>query len=259
MVRGLYTSGWGMLALQKRMDVITNNMANASTNGFKKDTTVMAGFPDLMTNRVRDPDSFSRRPRDIGTMELGSDVGEVWTYYTQGQLARTDNELDMAIKDSDSAFFTIAATDADGNTAVFFTRDGSFARGSDNSLITNDGHIVLGENGPVLLQSGPFTVDEKGYVIQDGEIIDRLLIIEFTDTTSLRKFGHNLVQADEGAQTREFSGILQQGFIEMSNVNIVREMVDMITVLRAYEANQKVVQAIDNTLDKAVNQVGYVR
>lgn len=118
---------------------------------------------------------------------------------------------------------------------------------------------MLGENGPVLLESGPFTVDENGYIIQDGEIIDRLLITEFTDTSVLRKYGHNLIQADEDAQIREFSGTVQQGFLEMSNVNTVREMVDMITVLRAYEANQKVVQAIDSTLEKAVNQIGPVR
>lgn len=259
MVRGLYTSGWSMLALQKRMDVITNNMANVSTNGYKKDTTVMQGFPELLTKIVRDQDSFPGRRRNIGTMELGSDVGEVYTYYSQGQLTKTDNELDMAIRDSDSAFFTVAAPDADGNIAVYFTRDGSFARGRDNSLVTSGGYTVLGENGPVLLQSGPFTVDENGYIIQDGEIIDRLLITEFTDTTLLSKYGHNLVQADPGAQTRAFTGTVQQGFVETSNVNIVREMVDMITVMRAYEANQKVLQAIDSTLDRAVNQVGSVR
>lgn len=118
-----------MLALQKRMDVISNNMANAGTNGFKKDTTVLESFPDLMTKIVRDQDSFTGRPRDIGTMELGSDVGEVYTYFTQGQIAKTDNELDMAIRDSDSAFFTVAVPNADGDIAVFFTRDGSFTRG----------------------------------------------------------------------------------------------------------------------------------
>lgn len=118
---------------------------------------------------------------------------------------------------------------------------------------------MLGENGPVILREGPFSVDEYGYILQDGEIIDRLLITEFTDTTVLRKFGNNLLQAGEDAQTRAFTGTIQQGHIELSNVNIVREMVDMISVMRAYEANSRVLQAIDSTLDKAVNQVGAVR
>jgi len=259
MVRGLYTSGWSMLALEKKMDIISNNMANASTSGYKKDTVVMESFPELMTKIVGESSGTSTRTRNIGTMELGSDVGEVFTYFSQGQLNTTGNELDMAIRDSSNAFFTIAVPDNGGNVRAFYTRDGSFERGADNRLVTGEGFTVLGENGPIILGEGSFTVTEDGSVIQNGEFIDRLLITEFTDTTALRKYGYNLLQADETAQTREFTGTIQQGSIEMSNVNIVREMVDMITVLRSYEANQKVLQSIDQTLEKAVNQVGAVR
>ena len=259
MVRGLYTSGWSMLALEKKMDIITNNMANASTNGYKKDTVVMESFPATLTKIVKDYSTGSGRTRNIGTMELGNDVGTVYTYFSQGQLNKTDNELDIAIRDSDSAFFSVAVPDNDGNIKAFFTRDGSFSKGIDNSLVTSEGYTVLGENGPIVLQGGPFTVNDDGSVIQDGNVIDKLLITEFEDTTDLKKYGNNLLQADEGAQTREFSGTVQQGFAELSNVNIIREMVDMITVMRSYEANQKVLQAIDSTLDKAVNQVGVVR
>lgn len=259
MVRGLYTSGWSMLALEKKMDVISNNMANSSTNGYKKDTVVLESFPELMTKIVRDYSTASGRPRDIGTMQLGSDVGTVYTYYSQGQLNRTENELDIGIRDSDSAFFTVAVPDEGGNIRAFYTRDGSFAKGADNSLVTSEGYTVLGENGPVILKDGPFIVSDDGTITQDGTVIDRLLITEFEDTTALRKYGNNLLQAGGDAQTREFSGTIQQGFVELSNVNVVREMVDMITVMRSYEANQKVLQAIDSTLDKAVNQVGSLR
>ncbi len=259
MVRGLYTSGWSMLALEKKMDVITNNMANASTNGYKKDTVVMESFPATLTKIVNDYSTASGRTRNIGTMELGSDVGTVYTYFSQGQLNKTDNELDIAIRDSDSAFFTVAVPDNDGNIKAFYTRDGSFSKGIDNSLVTSEGYTVLGENGPIVLQNGPFTVSDDGSVIQDGNVIDKLLITEFEDTTDLKKYGNNLLQAGEGGQTREFSGTVQQGFAELSNVNTVREMVDMITVMRSYEANQKVLQAIDSTLEKAVSEVGAVR
>jgi flagellar basal-body rod protein FlgF len=259
MVRGLYTSGWSMLALEKKMDVISNNMANSSTNGYKKDTVVLESFPDVMTKIVRDYSTASGRARDIGTMELGSDVGTVHTYFTQGQLSQTGNELDIAIRDSNNAFFTVAVPDGNGNIRAFYTRDGSFSKGSNNSLITSEGYTVLGENGPIVLKEGPFTVTEDGTITQNGEVIDKLLITEFEDTAALRKYGYNLLQADEDAQVRDFSGSVQQGFTELSNVNIVREMVDMITVMRSYEANQKVLQAIDGTLEKAVNQVGAVR
>ena len=115
MIRGLYTSGWSMLALQKKMDVVTNNMANASTAGYKKDTLVLESFPSLLTKIVKDYGGTPGTSRDIGTMELGDDVGEVFTNYTQGQISKTGNNLDMAIRDSNNAFFTVSTTDAGGN------------------------------------------------------------------------------------------------------------------------------------------------
>jgi len=256
MVRGLYTSGWSMRAIQKKMDVITNNMANVNTNGYKKDTVVFESFPSVLTKRIKDFEKTSNRPSNIGTMELSHDIGEVYTYFSQGQLTNTGNELDMAISDSNNAFFTVAAVDDEGNYTEFYTRDGSFTRGADGSLRTKEGYYVLGENGPIVLGSGDFTVKEDGTVIQNGQIVDRLLITEFTDTMHLRKYGYNLLVSGGDAETREFSGTVRQGYTELSNVNIIREMVDMITVTRSYEANQKVLQAIDDTLEKAVNQVG---
>ncbi len=259
MIRGLYTSGWSMLAVQKKMDIISNNMANVSTNGYKKDILVLESFPSLLTKIIKDYNGTPASMRNIGTMELGNDVGEVFTNYTQGQLAKTENGLDMAIRDSNNAFFTVSVTDADGTERELYTRDGSFTRGRDNSLLTKDGHAVMGENGLIMLESGDFSVGKDGTIIQNDQVVDRLQIREFTDTAVLRKFGNNLVQAEENAGRRNFSGIIQQGFTELSNVNIVREMVDMITVMRSYEANQKALQAMDGTLEKAVNVVGALR
>ena len=258
MVRGLYTSGWSMLAIQKKMGIITNNMANVSTNGYKKDTLVLESFPSVLTKIIKDYNGTSDSTRNIGTMELGNDVGEVFTYYSQGQLTKTDNSLDMAIRDSSNAFFTVSVSEGDGNVKEFYTRDGSFTKGSDNSLLTKEGYAVMGENGPIILGSGDFSLGEDGTILQNDEVVDKLLIKEFEDTDALRKYGNNLLQADDEAVTRDFSGTVQQGFTELSNVNIVREMVDMITVMRSYEANQKVLQAIDGTLEKAVNEVGAV-
>lgn len=248
-----------MLSLEKKMDVISNNMANSSTNGYKKDTLVMEGFPGVLTKIINENNAASGNVRDIGTMQLGSDVGQVYTYYSQGQLNRTDNKLDMAISGSDKAFFTVAVPDANGNLKAYYTRDGSFSKSSNGTLVTKDGYTVLGQNGPITLQSGDFTVGGDGSVEQNGQVIDKLLITQFDDTSVLQKYGMNLIQAGAGAQTGNFTGMVQQGYLELSNVNTVKEMVDMITVLRSYEANQKVLQAIDGTLDKAVNQVGAVR
>lgn len=259
MIRGLYTSGWSMLAIQKKMDVITNNMANVSTAGYKKDTVVLESFPSLLTKIIKDYGGTPDTSRNIGTMELGNDIGEVFTNYSQGQIAKTNNQFDMAIRDSNNAFFAVSVTDAGGNVKEYYTRDGSFTKGSDGSLLTNDGYAVLGQNGPIKLGNGDFTVGPDGTIQQNGEVINKLRITEFTDTTALEKFGNNLVSANINAATRQFTGTVEQGSTELSNVNIIREMVDMITVMRSYEANQKVMQAQDGTLEKAVNEVGAVR
>lgn len=259
MIRGLYTSGWSMLAIEKKMDVITNNMANVNTNAFKKDTVVYESFPELLTKRINDTRSPLNPTANVGNMQLGFDVGEVYTYYNQGQLQKTDNELDLSIRDSESAFFTVNSIDANGNNKTYYTRDGAFALNADNILVTKEGYTVQGEKGGIKLQNSGFTVMPDGTVMQDGAAVDKLLIKEFTDTKTLRKSGNNLVETTDQTQEKEFSGTVQQGYLELSNVNIVKEMVDMITVMRAYEANQKVLQAQDGTLDKAVNEIGALR
>jgi fagellar hook-basal body proteins len=259
MIRGLYTSGWSMLALEKKMDVITNNMANVDTNAYKKDTVVFESFPELLTNRINDTGSNLNPNSYIGNMQLGFDVGEIYSYYNQGQLERTDNPLDMSIRDSSNAFFTVKTVDENDKEKLCYTRDGSFVINANNILVTKDGLPVQGANGDIKLQSSDFSILEDGTIMQDGQAVDKLLIKEFTDTKTLRKTGSNLVETTDQTQERAFSGSVQQGFLELSNVNIVKEMVDMITVTRAYEANQKVLQAQDGTLEKAVNEIGAVR
>ena len=262
MIRGLYTSAWSMIANSKKMDVITNNMANVNTTGYKKDTVVFESFPDLLTKRINDTKNSS----NIGSMELSSDVGEIYTYFTQGQLNQTNNTMDIAISDDNTsqaaspAFFTIGVADpaGDGEMKEYYTKDGSFVLNSNNQLATRDGNLVLGQNGPITLEPGAFSVDDKGNIVQNGTIIDTLKITQFVDGTKLRKFGDNLLE-NAGSETSDFTGTVLQGFTEGSNVNVIDEMVDMITVMRAYEANQKVLQSHDSLLEKAVNEVGVVR
>jgi len=260
MIRGLYSSAWSMIANNKKMDVITNNLANVNTNGYKKDTVVFESFPDLLTKRINDTKNSS----NIGSMELSSDVGEIFTYFTQGQLSQTNNSMDLAINDSNTAqaaspaFFTIGVAGADGEMRELYTKDGSFVLNAYNQLSTRDGHLVLGQNGPITLEPGAFSVDDKGNIVQNDTVIDTLKITQFVDGTKLRKIGDNLLE-NTGSETTDFTGTVLQGFTEASNVNVIDEMVDMITVMRAYEANQKVLQSQDSLLEKAVNEVGVVR
>ncbi|PYG88278.1 flagellar basal-body rod protein FlgG [Ruminiclostridium sufflavum DSM 19573] len=267
MIRGLYTSGWSMLANTRKLDVITNNMANVNTTAYKKDTVVFESFPSVLTKRINDTRSPLNPSGNIGSMQLSSDVGEVYTYYTQGQLAQTGSKLDFAIKDDGSnidtspAFFTIGVMDEGGNNNSineYYTKDGSFTINANNQLVTKEGYFVLGEKGPVTLSSAEFTVNEKGEILQNGEIVDKLRIAQFSDAAKLRKFGNNLIQNTD-SEAVDFTGSVVQGYTEQSNVNVVDEMVDMITVMRAYEASQKVLQAQDSSLEKTVTEVGVVR
>jgi flagellar basal-body rod protein FlgF len=259
MIRGLYTSGYSMIALQKQMDVISNNLANASTTAYKKDTMVYESFPEVLTRRINDTVSNLNPSGVPGSMQLGYDVGEIFTYYNQGQLTNTGNKLDVSINSSDKAFFCVQVPDGNGITSEYYTRDGSFGLSSDGTLITKDGYAVEGQNGLIKLNGENFTINADGTIVQNGQAVGKLLIKEFTDTSTLRKFGSDLVQRTNDTKEQNFSGTVQQGFLEQSNVNIVREMVDMITVMRSYEANQKILQAQDSTLDKAVNEVGALR
>ena len=259
MIRGLYTSGWSMMANSKKMDVISNNLANVNTNAYKKDTVIFESFPNVLTRRLNDFRSNSDPSGAIGTMELGHDVGEIFTYRTQGQLVKTSSSLDLAIKDSENAYFTVSVPGQNGALTEYYTRDGAFTTNSLNELVTKEGYAVMGEDGPVVLNGPDFSVDADVYILQDGEALGRLRITQFQDGTTLRKYGANLSQAMPQSVQVPFTGVVEQGFIEQSNVNIIKEMVDMISVMRSYEANQKVLQAQDSTLEKAVTEVGALR
>lgn len=259
MIRGLYTSGWSMMANSKKLDTISNNLANADTNAYKKDIVIYETFPQVLTKRINDTQSPGNPSGNIGNMQLGSDIGEIFTSFEQGKMIKTDKSLDMSIQNSNSAFFTVGVPDQDGNINEYYTRDGSFTINANGQLVTKEGYLVMGQNGAIDLGSEEFSVSEDGTIVMNGTVIDKLDIRDFTDTTTLRKTGENLIQKTDATEEQPFNGIVSQGYLEGSNVNIIREMVDMITVMRSYETNQKLIQAHDNTLDKAVNEVGSLR
>lgn len=258
MIRGLYTSAYGMLTLNRKMDTVSNNMANVNTNGFKKDTVVFEEFSDVLMKRFHDTGNIPPgRPKAIGNMTLYNDIAEVHVDYTQGNLEQTELKTDMAISGDDSAFFCVAVNDGT-NFREYYTRDGSFKLNAEGQLVTRNGDLVMGNNGIITLNGSEFTVTEKGEIIQNGEVIDTLRIRSFANPESLRKYGYNLLTVTAESQNKAFEGTIQQGFVERSNVDSVKEMVEMITVLRAYESNQKLIQYQDSTLEKAVNEVGRV-
>lgn len=259
MIRGLYTSGYGMMTLNKKMDVLSNNMANVNTNGFKKDRVTYEEFSDVLVKRLFDYQNVpSGRNAAIGNMTMFNDVAMVHTDYTQGSLEDTGTTTDMAISGDETAFFAVAVPDENGDFREYYTRDGSFKLDSLGRLVTKDGYAVMGQNGAITLEGDDFVISKRGEIIQNDEVVASLKIRKIDNPETMRKYGMNLLTVTEETQDGAFDGTVLQGYLERSNVDSVKEMVEMISLLRAYESNQKMIQYQDATLEKAVNEIGRV-
>lgn len=257
MVRGLYTAYTGMINQQKRLDTVTNNLANASTTGFKREGLTSKSFDQMLTVKLNDL-SVPYLNEGIGKMRLGVKIGENYTDYSQGSLKETGNTYDLAL--AGNGFFTISYTDKKGNTSEKYTRDGEFTMDSEGYLRTLEGDYVQGEGGAIMIpvETSEVSIRDNGDIYADGEYVDSLRIVDFEDYNNIEKFGENLYNVVDGATETESTAAVKQGYLEMSNINVVKEMVEMITISRAYESNQKLIQTEDDMLDKSVNQVGKV-
>ena len=255
MVKGLYSAYTGLLSEQKRLDVVSNNVANAATVGYKKDGVTNQSFEELLAVKSKDA-SVGYANQRIGGMSLGPKTGEVYVDYKQGSLQKTGNAFDLAI--SGDGFFKVSVQLADGTEAIKYTRDGSFKVNNEGFVVDSDGNQLLGENGAVQVTdgTGEIAIDDTGVVYCNNQEVDKITLVDFEDYGYLQKFGNNMWEAVDGATEKEATGGLLQGYLEQSNVQSVDEMVNMITITRAFETNQKVMQTIDQMLDKAVNQVG---
>ncbi|MDE6314805.1 MAG: flagellar basal-body rod protein FlgF [Lachnospiraceae bacterium] len=257
MVKGLYTAYTGMIHQQKRLDVISNNLANSATVGFKREGATARAFNDELAIKIKDA-SEGFVDRGIGDMSMGVKFGETYRDYTQGSLRVTDNDYDLAL--SGEGFFQISFTSKSGETVTRLTRDGNFTVNTLGYLVTQDGDFVLGTDGnPIRIDPNEkTTIDAAGRILQNDTVVANLSIVDVEDYNYLQKYGENLFDLVEGGTLTASSAAVEQGCLEQSNVQVVKEMVEMINVTRAYETNQKAIQAVDETLDKAVNQVGRV-
>ncbi len=261
MVRGLYTAWTGMVNEQKRLDVISNNMANADTTGFKKQGVTSQSFDDELALRIHDNNNYSNLNYRIGDVNLGVKIGETYHDLSQGSLRETGNTYDLAL--SGDGFFTIQTTNKQGQTSTKYTRDGSFTVNTDGYLVTKDGDYVLDTNGRRIQIPGAQTaqnvsIDQRGTIAVDGRNVATLGIASFANPQALLLYGENMYDATAAAGLQASTATVNQGYLEMSNTNVIEEMVDMITITRAYEAGQKMIQTVDSTLQKASTEIGRV-
>jgi flagellar basal-body rod protein FlgG len=258
---------------------VANNLANVDTDGYKRDVASFKSFPELLLRR-QDDDGVYLHPFGsadlapiIGKMGMGVELNELFTNLDQGALKETQSDFDIAL--DGKGFLTVATPWGER-----YTRNGSFQLGKEGFLETKEGYPVLGENGPIRVKANNFQIDKDGRVWINAEyaddpdimvsrenntweqtaLLDTLKLVEFDLDRYLEKQGSSLYREsvtsgpamiiEEGRRPKVI-----QGFVEASNVDPVVEMVNMIEVNRAYEANQKVIQAEEAALGVLINQV----
>jgi flagellar basal-body rod protein FlgG len=257
MVKGLYTAYTGMLNQQRRMDVVTNNFANSATVGYKKEGATSQAFDTVLAYKLQDRSTpgYSQR---IGGANLGVKIGENYTDWSQGAFEVTDNTFDLAL--SGNGFFAVEFTNKAGDVSTKYTRDGSFTLDASGYLVTSDGDYVLDTNNRHI-QLDPLQEVAIGYdgtITQGGSTVAKLQVADFEDYDYLEHYGENYYQPVDGARFANSTASVYSGYLVASNVETVSEMVEMISISRDYESNQKMITTIDSTLEIAANQLGKV-
>ncbi|MEL1134266.1 flagellar basal-body rod protein FlgF [Desulfitobacterium sp. THU1] len=249
MIKGLYTGAAGMLAAQTQSEIIADNVANIRTPGYKAEESSNKAFPELLMMRTSTKNEI---PGDtvIGGMGTGVVVDQVTRMNVQGALQSTELSTDLAL--TSEALFVVQTPNGER-----YTRNGQFQLNAEGMLQTTDGYPVLGEEGPIGPLSRDFSVDTNGAIYDGGELVDQLRLVQIPNEELIRE-GQSLYTSNQAAQAWQGEPGIRQGFLEGSNVDLTGQMVKMITVMRAYEANQKVIQTQDATLDKAVNEIGRI-
>jgi flagellar basal-body rod protein FlgF len=275
MIRGLMTAATGILANEKQQEIIANNIANAETPGFKSDDGIQGTFEEMLLYRMNDHSASGpvlNTNERVGTLGLGVQILDSRPRFTPGPIRETGKSTDFAIIDDPArgdihGFFPVLAGDT-----VQLTRNGSFHQDRDGSLVDSLGNpvLIVDANGQALKQvriylkgsalqaidltTGQPAVDPvTGQPITD---VERRMVVD-VDVKQVKQLGNNLYDPGTAALPPS-QAQLKRGFVEDSNVDLTQTMVNMMNVLRSYEANTRVVRTLDQTLQKAVNEVGKV-
>ncbi len=255
MFRGLYTSYTGMKTQQRRVEAISNNIANIDTVGFKRDRVVETSFKDVLTKKIRDYQPI----KNIGTMSLGAKVDRVFIDFSQGSLKQTDGQFDLAIEGK--GFFKLGILNEKGELVEKYTRDGSFTLNEKNELVNTEGAYVLSGGKKINLgdDNARARINADGSIYVKEELKAKIDIVDFENMQSLRKEGDSNFITTKESKEIAFKGKIVQGFLENSGVNSAEEMIDLIAATRIYEANQKIIQTYDETMNKVANDIARIK
>ncbi|MEE8575243.1 MAG: flagellar basal-body rod protein FlgF [Thermodesulfobacteriota bacterium] len=242
MDNGIYVSTSGAVGHMRKLDEITNNLANVNVPGYKKDVQV---FEEYLTKETAEG-TATEITKDTAFVH----VSKVVTDFSQGITAKTDNPTDLAIMGD--GFFVI-----DTPEGPRYTRKGDFIIDDKGQLITKDGNPVKASYGVIKLTSTDITIVDSGRITGYGTVLGKLDIVVFEKPYNLTKAGAGLFIADEGATPKPATGAkVMQGYLERANTNAVKEMVSMITALRSYESQMKLIQSFDKITEQAISLGG---
>jgi len=240
MIKGLYHGGAGMIARMTQHEAVSNNLANINTTGYKADRRI---FRDTVCSEL-----LLAGPAERGGMELDK-FYTLHTDFSQGSFTETRNPLDLAI--AGKGFFVIETGDAVG-----YTRNGNFTLNADGELVDSRGNRVMGDQGPIRVQGKAVSVTDSGELLVDGVNAGKLKLVDFEDLQTVKSNDHGYYAPESGVDPIPLeSGKIMQGYLEGSNVNPIREMIQMIELNRSYEACQKSINAEDDALKLSVNEV----
>jgi flagellar basal-body rod protein FlgG len=244
MIQGIYTASMGMTPLLQKQDQIANNLSNINTTGYKQSELFVKCYQKYLADDQLQP--FVNR-------EIKAD--ETYIDYSEGAMKQTKNPLDLCIKGT--GFFSIMT----GEDGVQYTRNGNFSLSPEGLLVTSDGSKVMGTEGYIRVERDfPVTISDRGEVLQDNRSMGFLKVVDFDKPYKMQRCGEGRFRPLlPGNPERQSAGyVIRQGYLETSNVDMIKNMVQMIAASRNFEADQKALQAQDETLDQAVTQVGKV-
>ena len=281
MLRGFYTAATGMIAQQRRTEMLTNNMSNANTPGYKADQSSLRSFPEMLLSRLENKKVVTMNgltlptSNVVGAVNTGVYVQEIASSFSQGTLQETGNSTDFALTDISmpvnvengrrgTVFFAVGRPGGE----MVYTRNGNFTVDQEGFLTVSNGNYVLDVNGNgIQVGNDQFTIDETGAIRLDGgDYVTNIGIAYAENPLALEKGPDSFYSyLEDGGlpmlNNEAIPGVqysLQQGFVEGSNVDTSQAMTEMLTAYRAFEANQKILQAYDKSLEKAVTEIGRV-
>ena len=254
MLNGLYVATSGLVAQENRVNLISNNLANINTNGYKKDKPV---FTMYLPQDKRYPQNIIRDTVYNKSINSVVRLDDIYSDFQLGTIKETGNTFDLALE-NENAFFVL-----DTPFGIRFTRDGNFTINKDGFLVNQDGYRVLPSNytdNPEIQipRDAKVTFAENGEILIDNLLQNQLYIVNFNNLNNLQKMGNNMFQASDMLPQTENNPGLKQGFLETSNINPVNEMVQMIEALRSFESYQKSIQILDGINDVASNRLGRI-